>query len=78
MKIKLFGRDIELIKVDKNSSYLEPLLTGCAKMYENTIYFDNADSFEVLLHEIHHFHINRAGLTQQRDYTKEVVCDMFA
>jgi len=78
MKIKLFARDIEPIKVDDNSRQLDTSLVGVCKNYENKIYFDNSHPFVTLLHEIKHTHIFAAGYSQLNSYTREGVCDTFA
>jgi len=77
MKIKLFGKDIELIKVDKNAAELDTELTGCSKIDENIIYFDGRIPFVTLLHEIKHMHTYNAGFGELKTITNEIDCDTF-
>ena len=78
MKIKLMCRDINLIKVDNNSSKLMTRNTGTAIYSENAIYFDGESPFETCLHEIFHFYLERIGINQMETIDKEVMCDLFS
>ena len=78
MIIKLFARDLELIRVDENAKNLDLGCAGKTFYTENKAYFDGDNAFNVCLHEIFHFYIERAGFNQMEEFSKEVVCDMFA
>jgi hypothetical protein len=78
MKIYLLSREIKIIKVDDNSSKLETQNTGIAIYAENTIYYDNQEPFQTILHEIFHFYIKRVGLNQMKQINIEVICDLFS
>jgi hypothetical protein len=78
MIIRLFARDLELVKVDRNSEKLKTECIGRSVFAENKAYIDGNEGFNTALHEIFHFYIHRSGFEQTENVTKEMACDMFA
>jgi hypothetical protein len=78
VKIKLFCREIEIIKVDGNANHLNPHYSGRA-VYDDTnrIYADGSNTFQTILHEVKHFWDWYAGIESMEQTPQEVNCNIF-
>ncbi len=78
MTVKIFSNDIELIKIDEDSSKLEPANDGLADYQNNKVYFNGYDSYNVCIHELLHFYLYFVGLGQMENFEVEIMCDICA